>query len=372
MSRLKEKIINKIKTEGPVTFEVFMDMALYDPELGYYMSDASRIGRDGDFYTSSHVHPVFGGLIGRQIEEMWEFMDQPADFKVIEMGSGAGYLCNDLLECLKDRPFFGALNYIIVDHCTANSERQKGLLKRFADKVTWHDSFKGLSNITGCFLSNELLDAFPVHLLQKEKELKEIYIAVRGDEFMEELGPLSNDAMLKYLKDNAVDFPEGYRTEFNLRIRDWITTISTMLAEGFVLTIDYGYSASDYYSEEGNRGTLMCYFRHNFQENPYLNIGSQDITAHVNFSSLKKWGEEAGMSTIGFCRQGAFLLALGIDEEIKKIADSSDDYLFELAKIKRLILPQGMGDSHKVMAQYKGNRQMRLKGFSLSNQMRSL
>jgi SAM-dependent MidA family methyltransferase len=148
--------------------------------------------------------------------------------------------------------------------------------------------------------------------------------------------------------------------------------VSDILSEGFIITIDYGHPAYEYYSEERNRGTLICYFKHQANEDPYIHIGDQDITAHVNFSSVKKWGEACGFRTLGFCQQGTYLVSLGIDEMIGELHKNSKDYLFEVAKIKRLILPGTLGETHKVLVQYKGNDTPTLRGFSLRNQMQKL
>ena len=171
---------------------------------------------------------------------------------------------------------------------------------------------------------------------------------------------------------SSAEIRKGYTTEVNLRIRDWLREISEVLERGFVLTIDYGYPAWDYYSEDRDRGTLLCYHKHQVIENPYLNIGEQDITAHVNYSAVKKWGEDFGIKTAGFCGQGVFMVSLGIDEDIKKIAEGPKDYVFEIARIKNLILPQGLGESHKVMVQYKGVEAPTLQGFSIRNQIKTL
>ncbi len=371
-NRLEQKIIESIKRDGPITFEKFMEMALYDPVFGYYSSKENRIGREGDYYTSSHLHSLFGAMIGKQISEMWELMGKPGNFSIVEIASGAGYLCRDMLDYMRDTEFFDSLNYIIIEMNPAMRDKQRELLSVFSSKVRWFSSMNQVKHITGCIFSNELLDAFPVHLVRMEENLKEIYVDVEGDSLKEKTGILSKDDILKYFKGYSIELEEGYRTEVNLKIRDWLNDINNSLREGFVFTVDYGFTSRDYYSEYRNRGTLMCYHRHQISENPYQNIGAQDITAHVNFSSLKKWGEELGLKTIGFCGQGAFLVSLGIDEEIKRLASSSDDYLFELARIKKLIMPQGMGESHQVNIQYKGNKTLNLKGFSIRNQIKSL
>jgi len=377
MNLLQQKIIRRIKSEGPITFKNFMEMALYEPELGYYSSEKTRIGRSGDFYTSSHLHPTFGMMIGKQIEEMWEIMNKPSVFQIVEMGSGAGYLCKDILEYYKglgiggqglEREIIKNLQYIIVEPNPAMREQQKKLLSDYSDKIRWASSVRELNDIKGCFLSNELLDAFPVHIIEMNDEIKEIFVSTDNEKLIEIKGAPGASEIADYLKEFSIEFEKGHRTEINLEIKKWLGEINRILTEGFILTIDYGYSSKDYYSEDRDRGTLLCYHEHRVTENPYQNIGEQDITAHVNFSSVKKWGDEIGIKTIGFCRQGTFLVSLGIDEAIAEIYKNSADYSFEVARIKKLILPDAMGETHKVIIQYKGSRKPALRGFTIKNQ----
>jgi SAM-dependent MidA family methyltransferase len=372
VNALEQKIIERIKREGPITFERFMEAALYDSDFGYYTSHTMRIGREGDFYTSSHLHPVFGAMVGRQIEEMWKFMGRPADFTTVEMGAGAGFVCKDMLDYHKATGFFRSLRYIIIERNPSLRELQEDLLAGYAGIVEWVGSLQEVGGIRGCIFSNELLDAFPVHLVSMEEELKEIYVAASEFKVREEPGPLSTDGISEYVRAFSLRLEKGYRTEVNLRIKEWLKDIDAVLAEGFAFTIDYGYTAREYYSEERDRGTLMCYYRHQLSEDPLQNIGEQDITAHVNFSSVSRWGEEIGLKTLGFCGQGAFLVSLGIDEEIRDKSSGSKDSLFDIARIKNLILPQGMGESHVVMIQYKGEGVPELRGFSVRNRIKYL
>ncbi|MGQ9570792.1 MAG: class I SAM-dependent methyltransferase [Thermodesulfovibrionales bacterium] len=367
MNQLKQKIVEKIEKEGPITFEKFMQMALYEPGLGYYASEKTEIGRSGDFYTSTHLHYAFGAMIGKQIEEIWEIIGKPEDFCIVEIGAGEGYMCKDILD------FFGrkssSFNYLIIENNPFMKNRQIKLLEPYMGRVKWVSSLKELENLRGCIVSNELLDSFPVHLVEMEEELKEIFVSVDKDVFVELKKRPSTHALSDYLKEFSIELSKGYRTEINLRIKAWLRALNEALSEGFILTIDYGYSAKDYYSDDRNRGTLLCYHKHQLIEDPYINIGEQDITAHVNFSSLKMWGEELGLETVGFCQQGTFLVSLGIDEIIQEIYEKSSDYLFEIAKIKRLIFPGTLGESHKVLVQYKGKGIPNLKGFSIKNQV---
>jgi len=372
MDILEKKIIEKIRAGGPITFEAFMEMALYDPEYGYYCTEKIRIGKAGDYYTSSHLHPAFASSIGKQIREMWEIMGRPRNFKVVEMAPGAGHVCKDMLDSLARGDFFDSLSYCLVERNPALKGTQQELLSGFAGKVSWYSALGEVGEITGCIFSNELLDAFPVHLVVMEDQLAEIYVATEGDKLLQKKGPVSSPAIVDYFRTFSVELEKGYKTEVNLRIRDWLVTVNASLKEGFILTIDYGYTARDYYSEDRDRGTLLCYHMHQANEDPLQNIGEQDITAHVNFSSVKKWGDGIGLKAVGYCGQGSFLVSLGVEEEIKKLAADPDDYLFGLARIKKLILPQGMGESHMVMAQYKGDGSPRLRGFSIRNQLKYL
>lgn len=378
MNPLEKIIIDRIKLKGPMTFETFMDIALYEPQLGYYASPDISIGRSGDFYTSQHVHPAFGIMIARQLEEMWEIMGKPSEYYAIELGAGSGLMCLDILQYLRKRDLFHSLNYLIVETNPSVQLKQRNILSDYLDRVRWISDLEKVAIAKGCILSNELLDSFPVHLIEMDEEPREVYVDIdsnspnSGSLLREVKGKLSTDDIRDYLREFSIRLPEGYRTEINLRIKKWLGSVAGALSEGFILTIDYGYPAHEYYSEERNRGTLLCYFKHQSHENFYANIGQQDITAHVNFSSVKKWGEQFGFRTLGFCRQGTYLISLGIDRLIQELLNSSADYLFEVAAIKKLIFPGTIGDTHKVMVQYKGNGNPELKGFSMKNKANTL
>lgn len=374
---LKQIIIDRIMSEGPINFEDFMEMALYYPGLGYYAKESTVIGRHGDFYTSSHLHPIFGAMIGRQIFEMWRIMEKPS-FEVVEMGAGVGYLARDMLDYLSKTEseglgeFFKDISYTIIEINPSFRKRQQGLLYGFLDKVKWVNDIEEIDTLTGCILSNELLDSFPVRLIEMNEDIEEIYVSIGFDGNLTEIDRPCSEEIRAYLEEFNITLPRGYRTEVNLRIKDWLAKVSRKLKEGFIITIDYGYSTRDYYSEERNRGTLLCYHGHRIEEDLFKYIGEQDITAHVNFSSVKKWGEDVGLETLGFCEQGPFLVSLGIDEVVKELCGEIPDPL-ETSKIKGLIMPEGMGESHKVMIQYKGEREIKaLQGFNLRNRLRWL
>ncbi len=354
-SALRKEIVNLINKRGKITFADFMGLALYHPEHGYYTSGKEKIGKKGDYYTSSDVHPVFGELIARQLEQMWRLMGK-GWFTGVEMGAGKGRFCYDIINFIKKKfpEFFEEVDYKIVEISQNLIERQSSTLKGLEDKVSWESlSEDGFSfePVIGSFLSNEFVDSLPVHQVVVENNcLKEIYVAIKDDKFCEVIDDLSDPALEDYFAKSKISLKEGQRVEVNLRALDWVKNISRYLKRGFVITIDYGYLAEDLYSEQRHRGTLMCYYEHITSENPYERVGSQDITSHVNFSSLMEAGNRCGLNTTGFTRQSKFLIALGILDEMNKVQGD----IGKLLTIKNLFLPGGMGDAFKVLIQHKG------------------
>jgi SAM-dependent MidA family methyltransferase len=352
---LRKDIINLINRRGKITFADYMELALYHPKHGYYTSEKEKIGKKGDYYTSSDVHSVFGELIARQLEQMWRLMGS-SRFTIVEIGAGKGWLCHDILTFIKDEypGFFEKIDYKIVEISQNLIERQSNTLKGLEGKVSWESfSEDGFSfdPIQGCFLSNEFVDSLPVHQVIVENDsLKEIYVTIKDDEFCEEIDDLSSPVLRDYFNNSKIDLKEGQRAEVNLKILDWVKKISSCLNRGFVITIDYGHLAEELYSKQRYRGTLICYYEHATSENPYERIGRQDITSHVNFSSIMEEGTRFGLSTTGFTRQSNFLKALGI---LNKMNEVQGDFK-KLLTMKNLFLPGGMGDVFKVLIQHKG------------------
>lgn len=351
-----------------------MAMALYEPGMGYYTNPETGIGRAGDFYTSPHLHPAFGWMLARQLEEMWALMGK-GRLDVIEQGPGMGYLAKDILDYLADKELYAELNYHLVELNPALAASQKKLLERHGARISWHENLSGLRCEKGVIIANELLDAFPVHVVQlNETRLngwwQEVFVGLEGGKkFIEVLAPPSTGEIAEYLEEflpKDEEFPQGYRTEVNLAMKGWVKEVSGIFAQGFVICIDYGYPAWDYYSPERNRGTLLCYHRHQVSEDPYSNAGTQDMTAHVNFSALKKWGGENGLRALGFCPQGTYLISAGMEEIMRGLSQP------DILKIKGLLLPGTMGETHKVMVLYKGQGSPELKGFKLRDQLKNL
>jgi SAM-dependent MidA family methyltransferase len=358
---LTEKIISKIKQDGPISFSDFMDMALYYPSLGYYTSPEKKIGRQGDYYTSPVLSELFGQMIAKQLEEMWQQLEKKP-FTIVEYGAGTGIMCRDILHYLKkNEELYEQLTYVIIEISESMRQQQQRLLD---EKVRWCDSITELSPINGCVLSNELLDNFPVHKVVMQEQLMEVLVAYQHS-FTEVLSP-ATDALKKYFTEQQVDLPIGYSTEVNLLALDWIKEIAGHIASGFVLTIDYGFPSSELYNSKRNKGTMMCFKNHEMNHQPYDDVGKKDITVHVNFSALKHWGEKYGLHTVGYTTQGHFLRSLGLMNELRKFElQDPENNRDELLQIQRLLLD--MGQKFKVLIQEKGAGRTSLTGMLFSS-----
>ncbi|MEK6693123.1 MAG: SAM-dependent methyltransferase [Nitrospirota bacterium] len=368
-------IKERIREGGPISFRDFMELTLYHPEFGYYTSPGEKIGKEGDYYTSPHLTPIFGRLIGKQISEMARLLGV-GELSIVEMGAGKGLLAADVLDFLKeeDKDFYGNVGYHIIELSNWLKTKQRDALNEHS--VLWHKSLDDLTTgIKGVFISNELVDSFPVHLIIiKEGRLMEIFVdwaegpcGVEG-RFVETVKDPSTDALRDYFSELGVDLPDDYRTEVNLDALKWIERIGDILEKGFVITIDYGYLSDEIYQAYRSGGTLLCYHRHTASEDPLIRIGYQDITSHVNFSALINWGIKGGLGLTGITEQSHFLLNIGIEDYLNAIASESRDYrdyLKGILPVKNLFMP-GMGETFKFLIQHKGMKMPSLKGF-LSN-----
>ncbi len=356
---LTELIIGKIRKEGPVPFRDFMEMSLYHPGSGYYSSHRDKIGKTGDFYTSPYLTPLFGAMLARQLEEMWIQSGKGA-FAVVEYGAGTGALCHDILHALgSNRELYDQLDYYIIEKSAAMREKEK---KRLPEKVRWRDSIRDIPPITGCILSNELIDNFSVHQVVMEDQLMEVFVDY-DDGFTELLKP-AGEALENYLAALQVELPRGFRTEINLEAISWIKEIAESLKKGFLLTIDYGFPSSGLYSERRRAGTLVCYHQHRVNYCPYDHIGEQDITTHVNFSALQHWGQHYGLQYCGFTDQGHFLRALGLVSHIKEMEQRPGAAPVSEAEKAFLVktLLMDMGSRFKILIQQKGVHRPYLSG----------
>ena len=366
-SAIAPALIEKILAapQQRLTFADYMDWLLYDPNYGYYATGQVGIGKTGDFFTASSLGSDFGELLAEQFREMWLNLAQPTSFNLVEMGAGTGILAQDILNyCRKNYPdFFESLQFIIIEKSFYLQSLQQKKLENFQDKVNWQEWENIADNsLVGCFFSNELVDAFPVHLVTVSKgKLKEIYVTYEQGSLRETIAELSSLELESYFSLNQLNltadiYSSGYRTEVNLMAFDWLKTVTQKLRQGYVLTIDYGYSAEKYYHPQRFQGTLQCYYQHRYHSDPYVNLGRQDITAHVNFTALENWGKIFGLDSLAFTQQGLFLMNLGLGDRLTELSSGE----FKLPEIfqrrdalHQLIDPTGLG-KFGVLLQAKG------------------
>src|SRR3972149_2704821 len=341
---LVDGIVSVIRKDGPITFERFMETALYAPGKGYYTSGRDTWGKSGDYITSIDVSAAFARTIARQLCEMWAALGEPASFVLVEAGAGRGWLTKGIEESIGNiSPGLSeAIRFVLV-------EKNPALREPPTEKKSWFSDIGEVPPVqSGCILSNDLIDSFPVHkVVFTEASLKEVYVG-HDSGFVETIGPLSNPEIESYFSSVGIEPFEGMETEVNLHAIKWIEKAAGLFEKGFVITIDYGFPARELYAPE-RKGTLVCHFRHTLNEDPYANIGGQELT--------------------GFTTQKNFLLGLGVLEELKAPQGSMPvaDEIAHNRAIARLITPGGMGDVFSVLIQHKGIGKPVLSGFSFKD-----
>lgn len=372
-SGVEEEIRKLIREKGRITFADFMQTCLYSPTGGFYSTRGNRIG--SHFSTSPASHPAFGSLIARQLEQMWRILDSPAVFHLVEVGSGDGALAQSIADaCQRAFPEFGrALYYVTADyqpglpqppvHFPGSAGQTEDLMPPSGQDTTpgvqriKSEGLTAFRNVAGCILCNELIDNFPVHrFVIQDGTLKEVFVTLEGYDFAEALDEPSTPRIEERLTGLGVSLPEGFRGEVCLGIEDWTRQLVTALECGFVLTVDYGEVAGDLYSPRNGEGTLVCYKRHVAGDDPYRDVGQQDITCLVDFSSLMRLGEQCGLSTAGYTRQGRFLKNLGFSEFLDALETRGQTAAlkeFNRVAMMALIDPEEYG-GFKVLVQAKG------------------
>ena len=388
---LVQKLVARFEREGPLSFDAFMEAALYDPEFGYYMTAGPRIGPEGDYYTSLDVHPIFAELVGRQVVQAAEAIAPSGEFTIVEMGAGKGLLAKHLLTTYRrDNPdFLARLRYLLVERSPAMVETQKQRLRELTDaglSVAWVPDLNAIpaDSITGVFLSNELVDAFPVHrLVKRPLGLREIYVgwepvgaggarvpvappnatgdgpppAINGRFIEIEAPPFSPD-LEAYFARIGISLEVGQQAEVNLQALEWMRQVGTRLRRGLVVTIDYGHAAADLFAPARKTGTLLGYYLHTVSDSPYVHVGQQDLTAHVDFTSLALAGQDVGLKVTGFTNQLHFLIGLGIESAFAGLDPESP----QSAAMRELLRPDGMGTTYKILIQHKGMSAPQLDG----------
>ena len=358
--KVEAEIRRRIGERGAITFAEFMELALFWPGSGYYLAN-DPIGSAGDYYTSPHVHPAFGSLLAVQLFQMWQLLGCPDPFTVLEQGAGNGILCRDVTKHGSSLPpgFSRSLRYVCLDRRAAGgieSAQHSGNPATGISRVAATGlPFRG---VQGCLLSNEFLDSFPVHqVTQREGRLQEVYVTATNEELQPCSGEPSSPALAGRLEGLGIKLEEGQIAEVSLGLDSWAEDAANCLEAGFILTVDYGHLASELYSPQRRyRGTLTTFHRHTQTDAPFKNIGRQDITAQVDFSTMAQAGRRIGLDTLGFVTQRQFLQNLGLDRLVQRLRSldiSQGTIRANRAGMLDLVRPGGLGD-FKVLVQSKG------------------
>lgn len=399
-------IAERLRERGSMTVAEYMDLALYDPGCGYYARASCRTGRAGDFVTSVDLGPCFGELLGVQLAEMWRLLDGHADqstvdsqqstvspqstvhspqstgrpqvaeapsFDLVEAGAGNGRLACDILDwaAASDPPFYEAVRLHLVERSASARTCQPAVLGRHAARLTTSTDTLP-PGVTGSILANELLDALPTHLVEMTTDgLSEVYVATDGDRLVERLGPPSTPELAERLASLGVALAPGSRAEISLSATRWVQAAASCLDRGFLLLIDYGFPASQLYSAMRPSGTLAVFRRHTSPEartgqppSWLADPGSDDMTAHVDLTSIRAAAEGAGLTTLAVTDQMYFLLGLGLSGELADGSGPAPRDLERRLALKRLCLPGGLGSTHKVMVFAKGVGSPPIRGLS--------
>lgn len=330
-------LINAIIEEmdgGAISFERFMELALYHPEHGYYRKPG-RIGTAGDFLTSPHIHPMFGWAIAAWCYDTWQRMGKPNPFTIFEPGAGEGRLATAILDWAegRDTAFAKAMRYVAIEQGAPGNE----------SRVEWaappiQPAEKGI------VVSNEFFDALPVKLFDAtERGAQEVHVRWTGEAFEEVRGPI-------HILDGA---PVEGRFEASGRVFPAMVSLAGLVERGAVLTFDYGYPRAELWAPWRTSGTLLCFYRHTAHENPYIHIGEQDMTAHVDFDDLEAAHASEGFETFGPVRQSAFLWALGAPQLVEQARSDMAEYFTRRRALEQLTDGAGLGRVN-VLAAFKG------------------
>ena len=335
-----ERIVGRIRASGPMTFADYMEAALFEPEDGYYTRHAS-LGFDGDYFTSADLGPAFGRALARAVADLWALADRPVPWDLVEAGAGRGIVMRDLLAALeRERPDAARSARPAIVEVSSRLRVQQSLALEGRD-LRWASVAHTLAPIQGVVFANEVLDAFPVHVLVRAADgVREVYVGERDGALVEVLRPASADLRLR----SPDALPVGGRWEVSPAAEGWVASLAPALVSGYLVLIDYGGDETDLLSREGG-GTVRGFARHRLVPDPLAEPGRLDLTATVNFTAIRRAAEGAGFRFAGSATQREVLLALGIREGTPRPATPIEQLRAATRRsaIDLLLDPSGLG-----------------------------
>lgn len=361
MSALVDRLHQRIRIEGPITFYQWMKAALYDPDEGYYCrGDRDKWGRAGDYRTSPERSPLFAATFARYFAGLYAALNSPTQWTIVESGAGGGHFAERVLQTFQDRSpqIFEATKYVIDELSEDSRLRTRDRLIRFGE----HVEFKNLEELStlnpAIIFANELIDAFPVHrVLIRGDVLRELYVDVNeAGDFEWLIGEPSKPAKESFIQ-LGIQLEDGQIADVNPEIKKWIELISCKLKGGYLIIVDYGSEATDLYrASERPKGTLRAFHAHRLAENILARVGEQDLTTSIDWTLVKRLEGENGFRIIEFERQDRFLLKSGFLEELEQgvlETHSEAEKLRLRASAREMILPGGMAESFQVLVAEK-------------------
>jgi SAM-dependent MidA family methyltransferase len=339
---LGERLIGRIRSRGAITFAEYMEAALFDPEDGYYTTRAAIGFEEGDYFTSADLGPAFGRALSRMAIDAWAALGRPAQWDLVEAGSGKGTLMRDLLAALeRERPDAarGARPAIVEVSPRLREQQTVALTGR---DMRWASAVQGLAPMHGLVFANEVLDAFPVHVLVRTTDgVREVYVTEHEGRLVETLRPPSH-ADLRWRVPEAL--PMGGRWEVSTAAEGWIAQVATALTSGYVLLIDYADEQAGLLARMG-AGTVRGFQRHRLMEDPLERPGEMDITATVDLTAILRAAEGAGLRLVGTGTQRDVLIALGIREPAARPALPIEQLraVSRRSAVDALLDPRGLG-----------------------------
>jgi SAM-dependent MidA family methyltransferase len=361
---------DKVQEIGKCPFVDYMQMALYDPDYGYYTTKSNIFGKKGDFITAPELSPLFGFAFARQIHSILK----GGLSSILELGAGSGQLCVDILTHLKKMDALPEHYFILeLSHGLKSAQQERIAIHHpeLMDRVVWLSSWP--DDFSGVVVANEVLDAMTVHrFLWKEGQVFESYIYHNeaSDKLDETFIPSTNLKLIDAVKKLNLSCDAEYCSEVNLWLDGWLKSLYSFMQQGVVFLVDYGYPQHEYYHPDRHQGTIMCHAQHHSHPHFLENTGLQDITAHVDFTAVAESAHELGFDILGFTNQASFLLANGI---LELLAEESDTVQYQeyAAQLKILLQSHEMGEIFKVIALGK-NYNETLSGFMMFDRRVSL